>query len=99
MEISDVLIRPLITEKSMAEAAKKRYTFVVARKATKGEIKKAVEEQFKVNVLSLKTMIMKPKKVKGGKRRVEVKKNPWKKALVELPAEQKIEIFEVGEKK
>lgn len=96
MESTQVLIRPIITEKSMKDASSSWYTFAVAKKANKTEIKKAVEEQFKVNVLSVKTLIMKGKNRRVGRRRQEVSQSPWKKALVKLKAEQKIDLFEVS---
>lgn len=63
-------------------------------------IKKAVEEIFKVKVLEIKTMIIKGKTVRQGKKRKETRKGNWKKAMVRLPIEQKIDLFNVpsGEK-
>ena len=46
----DIIIRPIISEQSMAQIADRKYTFVVAKSANKIEIKKAVEEIFGVNV-------------------------------------------------
>lgn len=94
MEIN-ILIRPVITEKSMNNAAFGRYTFVVNYNATKNDIKKAVEEQFKVNVVEVKTIKMKGKVRRSGKRRIPVRAKNWKKAVVHLKAEQKIDVFEV----
>ena len=96
MELTQVLLKPFITEKSMNEAASGWYTFAVARRANKYEIKKAVESQFKVNVLAVKTLTIKGKSQRVGRRRVKVKESPWKKARVLLGPEQKIELFEAG---
>ena len=52
----DVIIRPVVTEKSMTEMADKKYTFVVDKKANKTEIKKAVEAIFDVEVEKVNTL-------------------------------------------
>lgn len=95
MKITDVLKRPIITEKSFQEAAKGFYTFEVERGANKYQIKQAIEEHFKVQVISVKTLNYKGKKRRFGKRRVQVKMGDFKKAFVELKEGQKIDIFEV----
>lgn len=99
MKLEDVIIKPIITEKSMNEVAKGKFTFMVLRKADKKMIKKAVEEKFKVKVLSVATSILKGKKVKVGLRRMEKAKSSYKKAVVRLPAGQKIDLFEAGAEK
>ncbi|MBL7158967.1 50S ribosomal protein L23 [Candidatus Microgenomates bacterium] len=97
MRAIDVLKRPIITEKSFQEAAKGFYTFEVDRKANKNQIRKAVEDQFEVQVISVKTLNYKGKKRKFGKKKLEVQMPAFKKALVELKKGQKIDIFEVQE--
>ncbi len=90
----DVIIRPIITERSMAGAAEKKYVFEVAPTAGKVEIKKAVEEIFGVKVAKVNTMNV-PGKAKrmGGARPGRTK--DWKKAIVQLTEDSKtIEIFE-----
>ena len=95
MDLNQVLLRPIITEKSMKDAASGWYTFAVAKEASKREIKKAVETEFKVQVVQVKTLIIKGKTQRVGKKREEVRQSPWKKAHVKLKAEQKIDLFEV----
>ncbi len=56
MKDYDVIVRPHITEKSTAEAALGKYTFIVAKNATKIDVKKAVEKLFEVKVLSVNTV-------------------------------------------
>jgi large subunit ribosomal protein L23 len=89
----DIIIEPLITEKSTAQMEEKKYTFVVDKKANKIEIKKAVEEIFGVKVKDVNTM-----SVKGKPRRVGVHRGyrpSWKKAVVTLHEGSKaIEIYE-----
>lgn len=96
MNLEDIIIRPIITEKSMSDAAKGKFTFHVAKNAEKGSIKKAVESAFKVKVLAVATSLVKGKTRKTGKRRAEVTKTPWKKATVTLEAGQKIDLFETA---
>ena len=90
----DIIIRPVITEDSMARiAAEKKYTFEVADGATKVDIKKAVEEIFKVEVAKVNTI-----SVNGKDKRVGYhvgKTSDWKKAIVTLkPASKTIEFFD-----
>jgi large subunit ribosomal protein L23 len=94
----NVIIAPVISEKSMDSAAKGRYTFRVNARATKHEIKKAVEEKFKVNVLKISTITIKGRSVRAGVRRTEVLQSPFKKAVVTVKEGQKIAIFDSGAK-
>ena len=89
----DIIVRPIITEDSMARIADKTYTFEVMKSATKPEIASAVEELFKVKVADVNTINMKKKP-----RRVGVHagyKKAWKKAIVTLTADSNtIEFFD-----
>ncbi len=90
----DVIIRPIITERSMAGAAEKRYVFEVAPTAGKIEIKKAVEEIFGVKVAKVNTMNVPGKAKRLGAARPGRTKD-WKKAIVQLTEDSKtIEFFE-----
>ena len=89
----DIILKPIITEKSMDMIADKKYTFKVAADATKPEIADAVEELFGVKVPAVNTLNMKskPKRV----RYVEGRTAEWKKAVVTLkPNSKTIEFFE-----
>ena len=89
----DVIIKPIITEDSMARLAEKKYTFEVADGATKFDIKKAVEEIFKVKVEKINTVSMKAKNKRVGYH--FGKTSEWKKAIVTLTADSKtIEFFD-----
>lgn len=94
--MQDIVIKPIITEKSMAQANTGRYTFRVAKSATKETIKKAVEVLFKVTVLHVATMTKKGGTTRTGARRVETTRKPWKKAIVHVKEGQKIAAFEIG---
>ena len=82
MVAEEIIIKPIITEKSNMDMQEGKYTFKVAKKATKVEIKRAVEKLFEVKVLSVNTMT-----VKGKTKRVGVhtgKTSDWKKAIVTI---------------
>ena len=90
----DIIIRPVITERSMMGVADKKYVFEVAKDAGKVEIKKAVEEIFGVKVVSVNTLTMRGKEKRMGAGRPGMTKT-WKKAYVQLTADSKtIEFFE-----
>ena len=94
MTAYDIIIRPVITERSMAAVADKKYVFEVAKTAGKIEIKKAVEEIFGVKVASVNTVTMRGKVKRMGAGRPGMTKT-WKKAYVQLTADSKtIEFFE-----
>ena len=89
----DVIVRPIITEDSMARLADKKYTFEVAAGANKIEIKKAVEAIFKVEVLKVNTISVKSKNKRVGYHLG--KTSEWKKAIVTLKSDSKtIEFFD-----
>ena len=89
----DVIISPVITEASMARLADKKYTFKVASDANKIEIKKAVEEIFKVEVAKVNTISVKSKNKRVGYHLG--KTSEWKKAIVTLTPDSKtIEFFD-----
>ncbi len=93
MMYHDILRRPIISENSMEDIANKKYTFEVAAKATKVDIKIAVEQVFKVQVAKVNTMNYLGKTKRMG---VHVgKRHDWKKAIVTLKADSKeIEFFD-----
>ena len=94
--MKSVIVRTVISEKSMKDANKGKFTFIVANDATKKDIKEAVEKAFKVNVLKVATAVVKGKTKRAGARRIERVATPIKKALVALKAGQKIDAFELG---
>ena len=89
----DIIIRPIVTEKSMAEMAENKYTFEVSKKANKTEIKKAVETIFGVNVDKVNTLNYDGKVKRMG--RSVGRTASFKKAVVKLTADSKeIEFFQ-----
>ena len=82
MVAEDIIIKPIITEKSNMDMQEGKYTFKVAKKATKVEIRNAVEKLFDVKVLKVNTI-----NVKGKEKRVGVhfgRTSDWKKAIVTI---------------
>ena len=82
MVAEEIILKPIVTEKSSTALAENKYTFKVAKKATKIEIKRAVEKLFGVKVLSVNTMT-----VKGKEKSVRYqtgRTSDWKKAIVTI---------------
>ena len=93
MKNFDIIIRPIITEQSMAQMDENKYTFEVAKTSNKSEIKKAIEAIFSVKVAKVNTMNMTGKVKRQG---MNIGKRPnWKKAIVTLTEDSKpIEFFD-----
>jgi large subunit ribosomal protein L23 len=88
----DIIVRPVITEKSSRLMSQSKYTFEVLPKANKIEIRKAVEEVFKVKVSSVHTIKVRSKPKRMG--RFAGRSRSWKKAIVTLLPGQRIEFFD-----
>jgi large subunit ribosomal protein L23 len=89
----DIILKPVITEASIEDVQNKKYTFRVASDANKTEIKKAIEEIFKVQVEKVTTISMKKKPKRMGYNVGTT--SEWKKAIVKLtPASKTIEFFD-----
>lgn len=95
MEISQVLKRPIITEKSLELATQGKFSFEVDSRARKPEIAKAVEGAFGVHVVSVRTVNVRGKKRRFGPRRKEIELSGFKKAIVGLVPGETIEVFAV----
>jgi large subunit ribosomal protein L23 len=92
MHLYEVLRRPLVTEKNALLQTKGKYAFEVAGKATKPQIKQAVENAFKVKVTGVNVMTMPGKERIVGRRHVRTPS--WKKAIVTLEPGNRIELFD-----
>ena len=90
--VHDIIIRPVITEKSNSLMAHNKYTFEVHKSANKIQIRQAVEQVFKVKVLSVNTMNVPGKPKRRGA--LVGRTRSWKKAIVALAEGQRIEFFE-----
>ncbi|NLV15766.1 MAG: 50S ribosomal protein L23 [Syntrophomonadaceae bacterium] len=91
-EARDIVIKPVVTEKTMNLLAENKYTFIVDKRANKIEIKNAIEEIFKVKVDKVATVNMKGKPKRMG--RFEGRKPNRKKAVVSLKPGHRITLFE-----
>ena len=92
MEARDILIKPIITEKTTALMEERKYTFRVPLAATTVEIRQAVEQIFKVKVQAVNTMRYEGKMKRLG--RTQGRRSDWKKAIVTLKPGETIELFE-----
>lgn len=88
-------IAPIISEKSMKQGSKVKFTFRVTGEMDKEAIKKIVEREFKVNVISITTSWTKGRTRRSGPRRDEKILASFKKAVVTVKAGQKIDIFDI----
>jgi len=97
MTIYDILRRPVETEKSRHQNAKlHQYVFEVDRRATKPQIKEAVETLFDVEVQKVNVLVAPAKKGRRGRtgRRIVTRQSEFKKAVVAIRADQVIDVFE-----
>lgn len=92
-----ILIRPIITEKSMADAARSVYTFQVAPSATKHQIRELITELFSVHVTRVNTTIKKPTAKRTGRRKLIVATPTKKIARVWLKKGETISLFDLKE--
>ncbi len=89
----DIILKPLITERSMMQTEEKKYTFKVDRNANKYQIKDAIEEIFDVQVEKVSVMNMQGKVKRMG--RTQGRRASWKKAIIKLtPGSKEIKLFE-----
>ena len=93
---SQIVLRPVISEKSMDETQRGKYTFAVHYDANKLQIKAAVEELFKVTVVDVNVLTTQAKEKSRNRKRGRIQgwTSPWKKAVVTVRAGDKIEFFE-----
>ena len=92
IQYEDILIEPVLSEKANHLREEEKYVFKVAQSATKPQIKEAVRKLFNVHPISCTTMVVggKPKR----QRYRQGYTSTWKKAIVKLPKDEKIAIFE-----
>lgn len=92
MDARQIIIEPVVSEKSYALMADGKYTFRVDDRAHKTEIAKAVEEVFEVRVVEVRTLQVRSKPKRRGN--FNGRTRAWKKAVVELAPGDRIELFE-----
>lgn len=97
MQTHEVLLRPVVSEKSTELASANKYTFEVSMRSNKIEIRRAVEDRYRVHVANVRTITV-PSKERGAgfvaiNKRRRGPTSPWKKAIVTLVSGERIEDF------
>ena len=92
-DLTRVIVRPVVTEKTTDMGENDKYVFEVASEANKAEVKQAVEKFFGVKVVDVRTLNMKGKPKRLG--RYMGRRKDWKKAIVTLQSGDKIDLFDV----
>ena len=92
MDARQVIIEPVVSEKSYALMADGKYTFRIDDRAHKTQVARAVEQIFDVTVVEVRTMQVRPKPKRRGMHSGHTRR--WKKAIVELAPGDRIELFE-----
>ncbi len=96
---ANIITKPIITEKSLQDANRGIFTFEVDKEAHKEHLKRTIEYLFKVHVKKITSATIKGKKKLVGKKRLPVYGPDRKKVWVKLAVGEKIDLFELGEKK
>jgi len=94
--MKQIIISPIITERSMALVKQNKFSFKVAKDADKDSIRRAIKTQFNVDPIGIETAIQKGKTQRVGVRRAEKRREAFKKAIITLKSGQKIDIFDLG---
>lgn len=92
VNVYQVLKRPIITEKNTILSSQGKYSFEIAKEASKQQVQEAVEKMFKVSVIGVNVITVPGKMRRVGKSRGMT--SPWRKAVVTLQPGQRIELFE-----
>jgi large subunit ribosomal protein L23 len=92
MHAGQIVLAPIVSEKSYHGSVRGTYTFRVHNDAHKTQIRQAVEELFEVNVVRVNVIKVQPKPKRRGQ--IRGRKPGWKKAIVQLKTGQSIEVFE-----
>jgi large subunit ribosomal protein L23 len=90
---TEVIERPLVTEKTHKMAERRTYAFAVAKDATKAEIRRAVEELFSVKVERVRTLVLKGKRKRMRNFRTFGRRKDWKKAYVTLQEGHRLDLI------
>ncbi|MFC1621948.1 50S ribosomal protein L23 [Patescibacteria group bacterium] len=93
MQLNKAIIKPIVTEKTMALESEGKYVFRVNMKVSKGRIAEEIEKLYKTKVDSVSTMIMPGKKRRVPKTSRFIKTKKWKKAVVQLKEGENLDIY------
>ncbi|KKS96013.1 MAG: 50S ribosomal protein L23, large subunit ribosomal protein L23 [Candidatus Gottesmanbacteria bacterium GW2011_GWA2_43_14] len=97
MKNSVIVVRPIISERSLSDAQKGVFTFEVVKNATKGKAASEISRLFNVKVTGITSQIVKGKTRFAGRKRIKVRQPDIKKVRVTLTKGQTITLFEVGQ--
>jgi len=89
-------LKPLITETSISLAKKNWYTFIAPVEVNKDLLKEMLKKSFKVDILAIKTAVVKGKRKRNPTSRRMRKQSDWKKVFIKVKEGQKIALFDVG---
>ena len=98
MKSNLLVLKPAFTEKTLLQQENGKYTFWVAKTATKGQIESSFTTVFGVKPLSINTVLVKGKNKTDWKKRLPIKKSDLKKAIITIDKKQKIELLNVNTK-
>jgi large subunit ribosomal protein L23 len=93
--MNQIIIKPIITEKSLLLAGKSMFTFKVDKLAVKGQIAKALSTLYQVDVINIHVVSMHGKTHRAGKKQIRVPNQNWKKAIATLKSGQTIAAFQI----
>ncbi|MDD4026769.1 MAG: 50S ribosomal protein L23 [Candidatus Shapirobacteria bacterium] len=98
MKSNLIVLKPVFTEKTLAQQESGKYTFWVKKTATKGQIKESFESVFDLKSLSINTVLIKGKNKTDWKKRLPIKKSDLKKAIITVDKTKKIELLKLNTK-
>ena len=93
MKSNLLILKPVFTEKTLAQQENGKYSFWVKRDATKGQIEDSFETAFGVKPLSVNTILVKGKTKTDWKKRLPIKKSDLKKAVITIDKNKKLELL------
>jgi len=93
MRLTNILLKPIVTEKSFDLSNKGVYVFKVNLKATKDSVAEELKKLYGVDAVEVRTIVLPGKKKRMAQSRLQTKSSKWKKALVKLKEGQKIDLF------
>ena len=90
--VQDVVIKPLISEKAATLAGANQYVFIVRKDANRLQVRTAIKRMYNVSPISINILNVKGKEVRFGRRKGT--RSDWKKAIITLPKEETINVYE-----
>lgn len=98
INFNNIILKPIITEKSLVDQEKGKYSFWVGLKSNKNQIFEAFESFFGIKPLNINTVRVKGKNKTDWKKRLPIKKSDRKKAVITIPKDKKLELLKIKTK-